>query len=176
MLQEGTEDDKYTLWCAHQKKIQFALLGSFTQMIILWGYFLVKIQREKKKKKKLECIWIFISLLSGWVLFPPPPRRMRENVWCSNKEPFFFRIIWHGKILHLVKIMINWGFHCEFPPGCTPKPGLSVRYTRFAEFAPFSPEGPDTVFSHNGELSIKMTGAWKDTRHAALVRWSIIGC
>lgn len=65
---------------------------------------------------------------------------------------------------------MNGGFHRELPPGCTPKHGLSVRYTRFAEFAPFSPEGTDTVFSHNGELSVKMTGAWTGTGHAALLR------
>lgn len=71
---------------------------------------------------------------------------------------------------------MNGGFHRELPPGCTPKRGLSVRYTRFAEFARFSPEGTDTVFSHNGELSVKMTGAWTGTGHAALLRWSVIDC
>lgn len=71
----------------------------------------------------------------------------------------FFLNFWQGEILHPVKMMINSSFCCEFPAGTAPKPGLSVRYTRLcsvAASAPSSPKGMDIVFSHNGELSIKM--------------------
>lgn len=82
-------------------------------------------------------------------------------MWCFNKESLlvFFLNFWQGEILHPVKMMINSGFCCEFPAGTAPKPGLSVRYTRLCSVvasAPSSPKGMDIVFSHNGELSIKM--------------------
>lgn len=130
--------------------------------------------KEKKKRTLNAFEYSFLSYLVLFCFFPLG--ECRKMCGALTKSLFSFWIIWHGEILHPVMIMMNWGSHCESPAGCTPERGLSARYGWCAALAPFPPGGTDTVFSHNGELSIKMTGAWKDTRQAALPRWCIMGC
>lgn len=143
----------------------------FAEMIILWGCFLVKIHR-KRNLNVFE-----YSFLSYLVVFCFEPRREhREMRGALTKNLFSLESSGKGKFCIQWRWWLTWVFAVNSLLAQLPNLACQSGTQDCAVSAPSSPERMDAVFSHNGELSIKMTRAWKDAQRAALLRWSIIGC